>query len=337
METVLWIVIPCYNEEEVLPVTSGLFREELSKLIRAGKVSGDSRILFVNDGSKDRTWEIIRELAENDPCFVGISQSRNRGHQNAVLAGLMEAKEYADITISIDCDGQDDITAMEAMVDAYHEGSEIVYGVRSSRKSDSFFKRTTARGFYRFLNRMGAEVVYDHADYRLVSRRVLNAFADYREVNLFLRGMFPLVGFRSTCVPYERHERMAGKSHYPLSKMLYLALDGITSTSIQPLHLIATLGALVSILGFAGIVWAVVVHFMGNAIAGWTSQVCVSCFLGGIQLLAIGILGEYIGKTYMETKARPRYIISDRTYRTEGEEAEKPKRKPPRALKGEEN
>ena len=331
METVLWIVVPCYNEEEVLPVTSRLFREELQKLIRAGKISEDSRILFVNDGSRDRTWEIIRELSRKDPCFVGICQSRNRGHQNAVLAGLMEAKEYADITISIDCDGQDDISAMEAMVDAYHEGSEIVYGVRSSRKSDTFFKRATARGFYRFLNRMGAEVVYDHADYRLVSRRVLEAFADYREVNLFLRGMFPLVGFKSTCVAYERHERMAGHSHYPLSKMLLLAIDGITSTSIRPLHLISVLGMLVSLLGFAGIVWAVVVHFLGNAIAGWTSLLCVICFLGGIQLLAIGVLGEYIGKTYMETKGRPRYIISERTYQTE-EEEEKPRRKPPKVL-----
>ena len=331
MNTVLWIVVPCYNEEEVLPVTSRLFREELGKLVREGRVSEDSRILFVNDGSRDRTWEIIQELAKKDPCFVGICQSRNRGHQNAVLAGLMEAKEYADITISIDCDGQDDIAAMEKMVDAYHEGSEIVYGVRSSRKSDTFFKRATARGFYRFLNRMGAEVVYDHADYRLVSRRVLNAFADYREVNLFLRGMFPLVGFRSTCVSYERHERMAGESHYPLSKMLVLALEGITSTSIRPLHLIAAVGILVSLLGLAGIIWAVVVHFLGQTIAGWTSLLCVSCFLGGIQLLAVGILGEYIGKTYMEAKGRPRYIISERTYRTEEEEKEKPKRKPPKS------
>ncbi len=336
MDTVLWVVIPCYNEEEVLPMTAGLFREELRKLIQAGKISPDSRILYVNDGSKDRTWEIIEELATQDSCFLGICQSRNRGHQNAVLAGLMEAKEYADITISIDCDGQDDIAAMERMVDAYHEGCEVVYGVRSSRKSDTVFKRATARGFYRFLNRMGAEVVYDHADYRLVSRRVLEAFADYREVNLFLRGMFPLVGFKSTCVPYERHERMAGESHYPLSKMLLLAIDGITSTSIRPLHLIGWIGAIVSILGFAGIIWAIVVHFLGNAIAGWASLLCISCFLGGIQLISIGVLGEYVGKVYMETKARPRYIISERTYVPEGGKELPPKKSPPASCSEEE-
>lgn len=328
MDTVLWVVVPCYNEEEVLPVTAGLFADELTKLQKEGKISQDSRILFVNDGSRDRTWDIIREMAKKDPRFLGICQSRNRGHQNAVLAGLMEAKDYADITISIDCDGQDDIKAMEAMVDAYHEGSEVVYGVRSSRKSDTFFKRTSARGFYRLMNRMGAEVVYDHADYRLVSRRVLEAFADFEEVNLFLRGMFPLVGFKSSCVYYERHERMAGKSHYPFSKMLFLAVDGITSMSIRPLHLIAWLGILVSLLGLAGIIWAVAMHAIGNTIAGWTSLLCVICFLGGIQLVSLGILGEYVGKTYLETKGRPRYIISERTYQG-GEEEPMPRKTPP--------
>ncbi|MDO4515303.1 MAG: glycosyltransferase family 2 protein, partial [Lachnospiraceae bacterium] len=250
----LFMVIPCYNEEQVLPITSKMFLEELNDLIAKEKISADSRILFVNDGSKDRTWELIKELASQDEHFIGISQSRNRGHQNAVLAGLMEAKDLSDITISIDCDGQDDIHAMEAMVDAYHDGAEIVYGVRSKRMTDTFFKRFTAQSFYKLLNRMGVESVYNHADYRLVSSRVLQEFANFKEVNLFLRGMFPLVGFKSTCVYYERHERLAGKSHYPLSKMLSLAFDGITSLSIKPIRMITGMGIGVSILSFAGVI-----------------------------------------------------------------------------------
>ena len=308
------MVIPCYNEEQVLPITSKLFLDELNALIAKEKISADSRILFVNDGSKDRTWELIKELASQDEHFIGISQSRNRGHQNAVLAGLMEAKDLADITISIDCDGQDDIHAMEAMVDAYHDGVEIVYGVRNKRTTDTFFKRFTAQSFYKLLNRMGVESVYNHADYRLVSSRVLQEFENFKEVNLFLRGMFPLVGFKSTCVYYERHERLAGKSHYPLSKMLSLAFDGITSLSIKPIRMITGMGIGVSILSFAGVIWAVVRSLLGHTVVGWTSTVCIVCFMGGIQLICLGVLGEYIGKIYLEVKAIPRYIISERTY-----------------------
>lgn len=308
------MVIPCYNERDVLPLTAPLFLKELKKLISAGKVSEDSRILFVNDGSGDDTWDIIMGLSKSDDHFIGISQSRNRGHQNAVLAGLMEAKDKCDITISIDCDGQDDISAMDKMVDEYHNGSEIVYGVRSSRKTDTWFKRTTAQGFYRFLNHMGAEVVYNHADYRLVSARVLAHFADFKEVNIFLRGMFPLVGFKSTSVYYERHERMAGRSHYPLRKMLALSFDGITSLSIKPISIICGIGVGVSIIGFIGVIWAIVMAVIGNTVAGWASIVCIICFLGGIQLLSMGIIGEYVGKTYLESKHRPRYIISEKTW-----------------------
>lgn len=313
MKAVLYIVIPCYNEEEVLPVTSGLFFEELQLLIGKEKISPKSRILFVNDGSKDRTWEIIEELAKKDPHFIGICQSRNRGHQNAVLAGLMEAKDDADITISIDCDGQDDIATMEDMVDAYYDGAEVVYGVRSNRETDTFFKRVTAQMFYKLLQHMGVETVYNHADYRLVSARVLKELAGFKEVNLFLRGMIPLVGFKSTCVYYERHERMAGSSHYPLTKMINLAIDGITSLSVKPLRLISGLGIGVSGLSFIGVLWAVIAQLMGKTVTGWASTVCVICFMGGVQLSSLGVLGEYIGKIYMEVKARPRYIISERT------------------------
>ena len=313
MNSRLFIVIPCYNEEEVLPITSKMFLEELEDLIHKGKISDNSRILFVNDGSKDKTWEIIENLAAENPHFIGMSQSRNRGHQNAVLAGLMESKDMCDITISIDCDGQDDIKAMEAMVDAYHDGSEVVYGVRSKRDTDTFFKRFTAESFYKLLNKMGVEVVYNHADYRLISSRVLKEFANFKEVNLFLRGMIPLVGFKSSSVYYERHERIAGESHYPLSKMLGLAIDGITSLSIKPIRLITGLGIGVSILSFIGVIWAVIAQLTGHTITGWASTVCIVCFMGGVQLICLGVLGEYIGKIYMEVKARPRYIISERT------------------------
>lgn len=314
MNSRLFIVIPCYNEEEVLPITSKMFLEELEDLIHKGKISDNSRILFVNDGSKDKTWEIIENLAAENSHFIGMSQSRNRGHQNAVLAGLMESKDMCDITISIDCDGQDDIKAMEAMVDAYHDGSEVVYGVRSKRDTDTFFKRFTAESFYKLLNKMGVEVVYNHADYRLISSRVLKEFANFKEVNLFLRGMIPLVGFKSSSVYYERHERIAGESHYPLSKMLGLAIDGITSLSIKPIRLITGLGIGVSILSFIGVIWAVIAQLTGHTITGWASTVCIVCFMGGVQLICLGVLGEYIGKIYMEVKARPRYIISERTW-----------------------
>ena len=277
-------------------------------------ISDKSKILFIDDGSKDKTWEIILELSKQDDVYCGIKQSRNRGHQNAVLAGLMEAKDLADITISIDCDGQDDINAMNDMVQEYHKGCDIVYGVRSSRKTDTFFKRFTAESFYKFLNIMGAEVVYNHADYRLVSTRVLKEFANFKEVNLFLRGMFPLVGFKSTSVYYERHERIAGESHYPLKKMLALAFDGITSLSIKPLRMITGLGIFASGISFIGIIWAIINQIFGHVVVGWASLVCAICFMGGIQLICLGVLGEYIGKIYMEVKHRPRYIISERTF-----------------------
>ncbi len=314
MKPVLYIVIPCYNEQEVLPITAPQFLAKLRQLTETGKIAEESRVLFVNDGSKDRTWEIIRELAASDEHCLGISQSRNRGHQNAVLAGLMEAKDRCDITISIDCDGQDDINAMDAMVDEYLSGSEVVYGVRESRETDTFFKRTTAQGFYRFLSMMGAEVVYNHADYRLISARVLKEFAHFEEVNLFLRGLVPLVGFKSSSVYYKRAERLAGESHYPLRKMLALAVDGITSLSVKPLHLITGFGVFVALLSFIGVLWALITALCGKAVAGWASTTCIVCFVSGVQLICLGILGEYIGKIYLEVKHRPRYIISERTW-----------------------
>ena len=322
MQPILYIVIPCYNKEQVLPITCSMFLEKIKSLVQKEKISDESRILFVNDGSKDKTWEIIKQLAKEDYHYKGISQSRNRGHQNAVLAGLMEAKDVCDITISIDCDGQDDINAMDAMVDAYLDGCEIVYGVRSRRDTDTFFKRFTAEGFYKVMNWMGAEVVFNHADYRLVSSRVLQEFANYKEVNIFLRGMFPLVGFKSTSVYYERHERIAGESHYPLSKMLALAFDGITSLSVRPLHLITGLGCGIAVLSFIGVVWSVIVALTGHSVAGWASMTSIVCFIGGVQLICLGVLGEYIGKIYMEVKHRPRYIISERTEEKETKEME---------------
>jgi glycosyltransferase involved in cell wall biosynthesis len=311
---ILYIVVPCYNEQEVLPLTAPQFRDKLVQLAGQGKIAEESRVLFVNDGSRDRTWEIIRELAASDPHYLGISQSRNRGHQNAVLAGLMEAKERCDITISIDCDGQDDINAMDAMVDAYREGCEVVYGVRSSRETDTFFKRFTAQSFYKFLASMGAEVVYNHADYRLISTRVLREFANFREVNLFLRGLIPLVGFKSTSVSYSRAERLAGESHYPLKKMIALAVDGITSLSVKPLQLIMGFGLVVALVSFIGCLWALITALCGKSVAGWASMTCIVCFVSGVQLICLGIIGEYIGKIYLETKHRPRYIISERTW-----------------------
>lgn len=312
-DPILYIVIPCYNEQEVLPITAPMFLQKLTDLTAAGKISPESRVLFVNDGSKDRTWEIICDLAARDPHYAGICQSRNRGHQNAVLAGLMEAKSRCDITISIDCDGQDDINAMDAMVDAYRDGCDVVYGVRSKRETDTFFKRFTAESFYKILNAMGAEVVFNHADYRLMSARVLEEFARFREVNLFLRGMVPLVGFKSTCVTYERHERMAGESHYPLSKMLALAFDGITSLSIKPIRFITGFGVFVALVSFIGVLWAVIEAALGLTVSGWASMTSIICFVSGVQLICLGVIGEYIGKIYLESKHRPRYIISDTT------------------------
>lgn len=315
----LCIVIPCYNEEEVLPITAPKFLEKILQLGREGKISGESKIMFVDDGSKDSTWEIIRRLSESNKYYIGIRQSRNRGHQNAVLAGLMEARKIFDITISIDCDGQDDINAMDSMVDEYLNGCEVVYGVRSARKTDTFFKRFTAESFYKLLNGMGGEVVYNHADYRLLSKRVLDELANFKEVNIFLRGMVPLVGFKSTSVYYERHERIAGESHYPLRKMLSLAFDGITSLSVKPIQLITGMGIFFSMFSFVMIIWIVVTFFLGHTVHGWASTCVLVSFMGGIQLICTGVIGEYIGKIYLETKGRPRYIISERTYDEDSE------------------
>ena len=313
MKPVLYIVIPCYNEEKVLPVTNGMFLEKLKSLISEAVISDDSRIMFVNDGSRDSTWDIITELSEEEKYFTGISLSRNRGHQNALLAGLLEAEPLCDITISIDCDGQDDINAIDSMVREYLDGAEIVYGVRSSRETDTFFKRTSAQCFYKLMNRMGANVVYNHADYRLLSARVIKELANFKEVNIFLRGMIPLVGFKSTCVYYERHERLAGESHYPLKKMISLALNGITSLSTKPIRIITAFGFIVALLSFLGIIWSVITFALGKTVAGWASLVTIIFFFSGIQLLSLGIIGEYIGKIYLEAKARPRFIIEKKT------------------------
>ncbi|MBM6777894.1 glycosyltransferase family 2 protein [Collinsella tanakaei] len=316
----LCIVIPCYNEQEVLPITAPQFKRELELLQERGYIADDSCILFVNDGSSDTTWEIIESLAKSDPVFRGICLSRNRGHQNALLAGLMECRGFCDVSISIDCDGQDDIGAMEDMLRAYLDGCDVVYGVRSSRATDTFFKRTSAQMFYKLMNGMGVETVYNHADYRLLSRRVLDELSRFEEVNLFLRGMVPLVGFKSTSVYYERHERLAGESHYPLSKMLALALNGITSLSVKPIRLITGLGFIVSLISFIGVIWAVIVSLLGHSVAGWASMVSIVCFIGGIQLLGIGIVGEYVGRIYLEAKRRPRFIVSERTFDEEDDE-----------------
>lgn len=313
MKPILYIVIPCYNEQEVLPKTAPMFLDKLSQLISIDKISDDSRILFVNDGSSDETWEIINELSKADIHYKGISLSRNRGHQNALLAGLAEAQESCDVTISIDCDGQDDIDAMDRMLDLYLDGCDVVYGVRCDRESDTLFKRTSAQTFYKLLNAMGVETVYNHADYRLLSSRVIAELQKFTEVNIYLRGMIPLVGFKSSTVQYTRTERLAGKSKYPLKKMISLALNGITSLSVKPIRIITAFGFMVSVLSAIGIIWSVIVALTGASVAGWASTVSIICFLGGIQLLSLGVIGEYIGKIYLETKKRPRYIISERT------------------------
>ncbi len=313
-DPVLYMVIPCYNEQEVLPDTAPLFQNKLNSLIASGKISENSRIMFVNDGSTDSTWEIIKELSEKDEHCIGISQSRNRGHQSTVLAGLMEAIDKCDITISIDCDGQDDINAMDRMIDAYAEGSEVVYGVRNNRESDTFFKRFTAESFYKGMKILGCDVVFNHADYRLISNKVLHELAGCKEVNLFLRGLIPLIGFKSTSVYYSRYSRIAGSSHYPLSKMLSLSWEAVTSLSIKPVRLILLLGLFFVFLSVIGVIYGVIAYQTDNTIAGWTSIVCLICLIGGFQILSIGIIGEYIGKIYLETKCRPRYIISERTW-----------------------
>ncbi|MBR2029042.1 MAG: glycosyltransferase family 2 protein [Oscillospiraceae bacterium] len=310
---VLYIVIPCYNEQEVLPITAPLFLEKIENLISQGLCAEQSGILFVNDGSKDGTWDIIENLAASNRRYKGIKLSRNRGHQNALLAGLMHAKDYCDVTISIDCDGQDDINAMDEMMRQYNDGCDVVYGVRSKRDTDTFFKRTTAEGFYKFMKFMGVETVFNHADYRLMSKRALEGLAQFKEVNLFLRGTVPLVGYKSTSVYYERNERLAGESKYPFSKMLNLALNGITSLSVKPLRYITTIGLVMAFVSFLFIVWAIVARIMGNTVAGWTSMVGIMALIGGIQLFCLGIIGEYIGKIYSEVKQRPKYIIEKTT------------------------
>lgn len=318
MAPILYLVVPCYNEQEVLPFTSKLFLDKLIDLGAQGKIDPEkSRIMLVDDGSKDNTWEIISELSDTHSQFTGVRLSRNRGHQNALLAGLITAAQECDVTVSIDCDGQDDINAIDKMVDEYLGGCEVVYGVRNDRSSDTFFKRTTAQGFYKLLKAMGVEVVYNHADYRLLSSRVIKALEGYKEVNIYLRGMVPLVGFKSTSVEYSRSERLAGKSHYPLKKMLSLALNGITSMSIKPIRFITALGLIIAVISFIAVLWSVIAYFVGTTVTGWASTVSIICFLGGIQLLSLGIIGEYIGKIYLEVKARPRYIISERTNNNE--------------------
>ena len=308
---ILYLVIPCYNEQEVLHETARRLREKMESLMEREMISRESRIMFVNDGSRDRTWEIIRELHESDPIYQGVKLSRNRGHQNALLGGLMTAKEYADMVISMDADLQDDIDVVDQFVEKYYEGCEIVYGVRSARKTDTFFKRFTAEGFYKLINFMGGEVVFNHADYRLMSRRALDELAKYKEVNLFLRGIVPMIGFQTGIVTYARHERFAGESKYPLKKMLALAVDGITSLSIKPIRAIVLLGMLIFLCSIAMLVYSLVQHFLGNTSIGWTSLIVSIWAIGGLQLLAIGVIGEYIGKIYLETKERPKYIIEE--------------------------
>ena len=311
MEDILYIVVPCYNEEEVLPETSRRLKEKLEALMAAGTISRESRVLFVNDGSKDKTWQLIEELHQSSPIFSGVDLSRNRGHQNALLAGLMTAKERCDMAISMDADLQDDIDAVDAMVDKFHEGCDIVYGVRSSRARDSFFKRTTAEGFYRIVNFLGAETVFNHADYRLMSRRALEGLAEFKEVNLFLRGIVPMIGYRTGTVEYERGERFAGESKYPLKKMLSFAMEGITSLSVKPIRMITGLGFLVFLVSIAMLIYSIVRWAMGETILGWASLICSVWAIGGLILLSLGVIGEYIGKVYLETKERPRFLIRE--------------------------
>ena len=313
MQPILYIVIPCYNEQEVLPVTAPMFLQKINDLYIDGKISDQSRILFVNDGSRDKTWDIITELSSLDEHYCGISLSRNQGHQNALLAGLMEAKEKCDISISVDCDGQDDIDAIDKMVDEYLSGSEIVYGVRSDRKTDTKFKRGTAQFFYKLMRAMGADIVYNHADYRLMSKRALETLAEFKEVNLFLRGLVPMIGFKYSSVEYSRKERMAGESKYPLKKMISFAINGITSLSVKPIRLITAFGFIVSALSFVGIIWSIITALVGSSVAGWASTVSIICFFGGVQLLSLDVIGEYIGKIYLEVKGRPRYTIDKKT------------------------
>lgn len=309
MNHVLYVVIPCYNEEDVLPETAKRMKEKMENLIAVGKISPQSRVLLVNDGSKDKTWPIIKALHEEDPLFSGINLSRNRGHQNALLAGLMTAKDLADATVSMDADLQDDINAIDEMVDKFLDGCDIVYGVRSKRTTDSFFKRFTAEGFYRMMNLLGANTVFNHADFRLMSKRALEGLAQFKEVNLFLRGIVPMIGYRTDTVTYERSERFAGESKYPLKKMIAFAMEGITSLSIKPIRLITGLGFVVFMVSIIMLIYIFVRFCMGATVAGWASVAVSVWAIGGLMLLSIGVVGEYIGKIYLESKARPRFII----------------------------
>ena len=311
MSDVLYIVVPCYNEEEVLPETSRRLKEKMEALVAAGTISGGSRILFVNDGSRDRTWEIISALHAADPVFSGVDLTRNRGHQNALLAGLMTTKDRCDMAISMDADLQDDVDAVDKMIEEYHAGCDIVYGVRSSRKKDTFFKRFTAEGFYRVMNLLGAETVFNHADYRLMSRRALEGPSQFKEANLFLRGMVPMIGYRSGTVEYERGERFAGESKYPLKKMLAFAMEGITSLSVKPLRMITGLGALIFLIAAVMLAYSVYRWAVGDTVLGWASLMCSVWAIGGLILLSLGVIGEYIGKIYLETKGRPRFLIRE--------------------------
>ena len=310
-DRILYIVIPCYNEEEVLEETTRRLDEKLNNLIKEKKISRKSKVMYVNDGSKDSTWELIKKIHDDNKLFTGITLSRNRGHQNALLGGLMTAKKYADVVISMDADLQDDINAIDEMLDKYYEGNDIVYGVRSSRKKDSFFKKCTAEGFYKFMTFLGVDCIYNHADFRLTSKRVLDEFENFKEVNLFLRGMFPLVGFKSEIVYYERGERFAGESKYPLKKMLNFAWDGITSFSVKPLRFICSLGIIILLVSIGIMIYSLVRKLTGNTVDGWTFLSISIWFIGGLQMISIGIIGEYIGKIYNETKARPRFIIEE--------------------------
>lgn len=309
--TKLYLAIPCYNEEEVLRDSAEKLNNKYNEMMAEGKISPDSKIVFIDDGSKDKTWSTISELHKENPVFQGIKLTRNRGHQNALLCGLMTLKDKADAVISIDADLQDDINVFDEMVEKYENGCDVVYGVRSKRTTDTFFKRFTAEAFYKILNKMGAKVIFNHADFRLMSKRALEAFSMYKETNIFLRGMVPLVGYKSDVVKYERAERLAGESKYPLKKMLALAWEGITSLSIQPIRMITWLGAIIFAISLVIIVYSLVRFFIGATVSGWASTLCSIWALGGLQLLAIGVIGEYIGKIYLETKRRPRYIVEE--------------------------
>ena len=311
MSSTLYIVIPCYKEQEVLHETASRLQVKMESLISGNKISPDSRVMFVNDGSTDQTWPIICELHEKNPLFSGVNLSRNRGHQNALLAGLMTAKDRADMVISMDADLQDDIDAVDVMVDKFYEGCDIVYGVRSSREKDTFFKKFTAEGFYRVMNFLGADTVFNHADYRLMSKRALEGLEQFKEVNLFLRGIVPMIGYKTGVVEYERGERFAGESKYPLKKMLAFAMEGITSLSTKPLQYITGLGFLIFAVSILMLIYFIARWAVGGTVAGWASVICSVWAIGGLILLAIGVIGEYTGKIYMETKARPRFIIQD--------------------------